>query len=208
MEDINKEIKRYYNDIAEQFADAWYSNESLLPVLKEFLSFLNPKPRILDLGCGAGYESMRLYKLGAEVVGVDYSIEPIRIAKERNPQCRFEVMDFRELDDSLGIFDGIIAVASLIHISDEELSIVFENMKKVIRTDGLVMILVIEGYGVSRERSVIKNNGKEYNRTFYLHSRERLSEIAENKGFKYYRELLLDDESSSYGWKCFEFQSK
>lgn len=208
MDDFDKQIQRFYNDIAQKFSDEWYSNESLFPVLEKYISLLNPNPRVLDLGCGAGYESMRLSKLGANVVGVDYSLEPIKIARERNPDCQFEVMDFRKLDNSLEYFDGIVAIASLIHIKDDELNLVFKNMRNIIKLKGLVMTIVVEGEGICKERSNIEIDGIEYNRPFYLHTKTRLTEIAENENLKYFDQLPLANELNSYGWKCFLLQAQ
>ena len=201
------EIQEFYNDISEEFAKDWYENDSLLPVLGQFVSLLPSSPKILDLGCGAGYESMRLRQLGAEVVGIDYSEEPIRIARLKNPDCRFEIMDFREIDATLGCFDGIVAIASLIHIADDELSLVFQNMKKVLKMSGYVLIAIVEGQGLSEERSFIEHNGKQYKRYFYLHDIDSLSNAARNAGLEYYQAVELPEEHLKYGWKGFLFQS-
>jgi len=208
MNGIDKDLQKFYNDIALEFSEEWYTNDSLLPALKNFLSLLDKNPRVLDMGCGAGYESMRLHKLGAEVVGIDYSMEPIRIAREKNPLCRFEVMDFRKINNSIGYFDGIVAIASIIHIDDHELDKVFNGMKKVIKSKGFIMIVVVQGNGLSKERSEIEVNGTDYNRPFYLHSKNRLTEVAECEGFEYYSELELADELNKFGWECFVYQSK
>ena len=197
------DIQEFYNDIAQEFADDWNQNDSLLPLLKRFTALLPPSPRVLDLGCGAGYESMRLKSLGAEVVGVDYSEEPIRIAREKNPDIRFEIMDFRQLIPALGRFDGIIAVASLIHINDEELAQVFGNMKKVLSDDGYILIILVDGKGLSEERSFIEKSGKKYRRNFYLHTKESLTAAAGTEGICYFCELDLPDDHKVHGWKCF-----
>jgi 2-polyprenyl-3-methyl-5-hydroxy-6-metoxy-1,4-benzoquinol methylase len=123
LRDTDKDLQKFYNDISKQFADEWYSNDSLLPVLKSFVSLLNSNARVLDFGCGAGYESMRLHNLGVEVVGIDYSIEPIKIAREKNPQCRFEVMDFRRIVKSIGSLMECCIV--IIHVDDNDLIDVF-----------------------------------------------------------------------------------
>jgi ubiquinone/menaquinone biosynthesis C-methylase UbiE len=104
--DIN-ETKLFYDLTAENTADEWYPNTVLMPTIEEFVSFLPEKPRVLDLGCGPGYESMRLASVGAEVVGVDFSSESIRIARDRCPECQFVESDFRQFDNSLGLFDGV-----------------------------------------------------------------------------------------------------
>lgn len=202
------DIQEFYNDVAREFADDWYTNDSLLPVLKRFVELLPPAPKVLDLGCGAGYESMRLKGLGADVVGVDYSAEPLRIARERNPGIMFEQADFRHLSPMLGRFDGIAAIASLIHIRDDELDRVFAGMKNVLNENGVVMIVVIEGRGLSAERSVIERGGKKYRRNFYLHEKERLTAAAHNSGLSFDGEFEMAEELQKFGWKCFVFRTR
>jgi len=201
------DIQEFYNDIAEDFAKDWYENDSLLPVLKNFISLLPQSPKILDLGCGAGYESMRLRQLGATVTGVDYSKEPIKIARQKNPDCRFEIMDFRMLSDDLGYFDGVLAVAAFIHISDEELELVFQNIKKVLKESGYVLIITVEGQGLSEERTFIEHKGKQYKRYFYLHNKDSLSNAAQKVGLSFSQLIELPDEHAKYGWKGFLYHS-
>ena len=205
--DESIKIKEFYNDISEDFAKEWYENNSLYPVLKEFISLLPPSPKVLDLGCGAGYESMRLRELGADVVGIDISDESIKIAKAKNPDCYFEVMDMRAISSSLGLFDGVVAIASLIHINEGELSLVFSNIKNVLKTLGYFLVIVVAGNGLSEERSHIEINGKQYNRYFYLHNKDTLCTSALEKGFSYIQTIELPKEHSEYGWQGYLFQS-
>ena len=118
---MKEEIKLFYDLTAEKTASEWYENDILMPTIKEFVSLLPKNPKVLDLGCGPGHETKRLATIGADVIGIDYSSECIRIAKECCPECKFEVMDFRNLDDSLGHFDGVFASGSLIHLNSDEL---------------------------------------------------------------------------------------
>lgn len=206
MSDEALDIQVFYNDIAREFADEWYPNEILLTVLKRFVAFLPPSPKVLDLGCGAGYESMRLKRLGAAVTGVDFSEEPIKIAREKNPDIRFEILDFRYLDPGLGRFDGVVAAASLIHIPDNELDLVFKSMKSVLTENGFAMVIFVEGQGLDPERSFIERNGKKYRRYFYLHDGKRLNTAAVNNGLQLFATFDLPEELAQFGWKCFVFQ--
>lgn len=43
----------------------------------------------MDLCCGAGYESRRIADLGYEAVGIDFSEESIKIARQKNPSISF-----------------------------------------------------------------------------------------------------------------------
>lgn len=86
-----KGIKDFYNKTASEWAKKWYEDESMVPYLMKFINYLPPNPRVLDLCCGAGYESMRLENLGAEVTGLDFSEESIKFAKKLNPHIKFVV---------------------------------------------------------------------------------------------------------------------
>ena len=113
------------------WADNWYGNETLLPYLKKFLNFINKdNPKILDLGCGAGYESMRLKNLGAKVVGIDFSEKELEIAREKNPDIDFFERNILKSYKDLGKFDGVVCIGVIIHFKDDELKQVFKNMQK------------------------------------------------------------------------------
>ena len=199
-----KGIKEYYNDTANDWANKWYTDESMLPLLKKFISLFKTIPKILDAGCGAGYESMRLYNLGAEVVGIDISEESIKIARNKNPKCQFELINCLELNDSIGKFDGIIAIALIVHIENKNLNIVFQNFQKIIKNGGYVFIAFVEGNGFSENRSYLEINGEKYNRSFYLHPKNEIIEIAKKFGFKYVEEWFLEENIGQ--WKYIVFQ--
>lgn len=200
---MDEETRLFYNLKAEENAKEWYENYILMPSIEEFVALLPEMPRVLDLGCGGGYESMRLTKAGAQVSGVDFSEECIRIAKERCPQAQFELMDFRQLDrKNLGKFDGVFACASLIHISQEELPGVFAQVRGVLNENGFVIAIVREGEGILERQ--LEVNGQKLRRVVYLHSKETLSAAA--SGFKHIKEGYLDPKLIEDGWISHIFQ--
>lgn len=75
--------------------------------------------RLLDAGCGTGALAIEAARRGAHVVGVDLSPTLIGIAKERAPRdLRPGFVEFLSgdmLDASLGRFDFVVAMDSLIH---------------------------------------------------------------------------------------------
>jgi SAM-dependent methyltransferase len=198
------EIKAYYDAAAERIADEWYGNDILIPTIKDFLRNLPLKPRILDLGCGPGYESKRMESLGAEVIGIDYSPENIRIAIERCPQCKFYEMDFRLLDDRYGAFDGIFASASLIHITSTEIPEIASRLQKVLRKDGMLLTLMQDGEG-KRERW-ININGNKMHWCINLYTKEMLVNLL--KPFTLLRETVLSEELLKCGWRSYLWKSQ
>ena len=75
--------------------------------------------RILDAGCGTGALAVEAARRGAHVTAIDLSPTLIQLARERLPQrlgegeINFQVGDM--LDTSLGRFDHVVAMDSLIH---------------------------------------------------------------------------------------------
>ena len=206
MEKCIKGIKDYYNVTADNWAEEWYPNETMLPLLKKFISLFPKNPRILDAGCGAGYESMRLFNLGAEMVGIDISEKSIEIARNKNPDCKFELMDCMELDYSLGRFDGIVALALIVHIIDNKLNIIFNNFYNILNNNGFLFLAFVEGEGFSERRSYLEIEGEKYNREFYLHQSSRIIEIAKITGFKFSEEWFLNEPMGQ--WKFVVFKKE
>jgi SAM-dependent methyltransferase len=205
---MDNEIKMFYDFMAARTADEWYSEDILKPTIQDFISLLPANPQVLDLGCGPGHESMRLNQAGANVLGIDFSEKCIDIARQRCPQCKFEVKDFRILDDAYGRFEGVFACASLVHISPGELGDVLSNIKKVLVNGGYVAVVIVEGEGINEKLSLIEVGGKKLNRTFYLYTQNCLREEAEKAGLEYVREGYLDEKLKNDSWRNYLFQSR
>ena len=203
MRTINEETKLFYKLTVRRTSEEWYQNEVLMPSIEEFVGLLPEHPRVLDLGCGGGYESMRLVKAGAQVVGVDFSEESLRIARERCPEADFELMDFRHLDrERLGGFHGVFACASLIHVSPEEMPGVWEQLRGILKRGGLVVAILREGEGIWERQLEIE--GQKMRRVVYLYSKDSLSAAA--SGFKYVRAGYLAPDEIEKGWRSHIFQ--
>ncbi len=192
-----KSLIDYYDDYAQKWADEWYGNESLLPYLKEFLSMLPKNPKVLDLCCGAGYESMRLKNLGANVVGADLSEKSIEIAKAKNPNVEFYVKDMLKSYRDLGIFDGVACIAGLVHLEENNLEVAFKNMSEVLKEDGYIFIVVQDGDKIIKS---IEVDGRHYAREFYGYTLDKLKKHSE-KYFKFEKELIPDGKWRFYIFK-------
>lgn len=127
------EIEEYFDRTA---AEAWAKLTSDAPVSgiratvragreemrRTLLSWLPENlsgRRLLDAGCGTGALAVEAAKRGAEVVAVDVSATLVGLARERAEgrhgagRVTFRVGDM--LDPTLGAFDHIVAMDSLIH---------------------------------------------------------------------------------------------
>jgi len=203
MKETHREVTAFYDATAQSWADNWYENEKMMPFLERAMSSLPPNPRVIDIGCGAGYESMRLHNLGAQVVGIDLSEKSIAIAKERNPNCDFHVMNLLSINPVLGSFDGAVAIASFVHISEKELPRAFENIANVLCPGGRIFVVFSKGngktYGYIEEKSVVEINGIQHNRHFYWHSPEIMTAAAIAAGYEYIEDCLEGNDDMWVG---------
>jgi len=67
--------KEFYDKTAARWAQNGYTEEAEPVCMDEFCALLPSGGRVLDLCCGAGYESFRLRRRGFEPVGLDLSGE-------------------------------------------------------------------------------------------------------------------------------------
>lgn len=189
-----KTLIDYYDDYAEMWAERWYTNETLLPYLKQFVELLPKNARVLDLCCGAGYESMRLNKLGVNVLGADLSKKSIELAKKHNPAIDFYVKDMLKSYKDLGLFDGIVCIAGLVHLPESQLELAFKNMYEVLKDSSYLFIVVRNGDIITKS---IEVDGQEYAREFYCYTLDKIKQHSE-KYFQFEKELEQSEDWRYY----------
>jgi SAM-dependent methyltransferase len=118
----------------------WFQarNRIILRVLRRYLA--QPRPRVLEIGCGTGYVLQRLAAEGRyELIGLEEHIAGLRHARQRLPTIEFVQADARDLPyesefDAIGAFDVIE------HIDED--GAVFASMHRALRPGGIVVVTV------------------------------------------------------------------
>jgi SAM-dependent methyltransferase len=73
--------------------------------------------RLLDVASGPGYVAAAAAALGAEVVGIDFSSEMVRLAAHLHPGLRFSEGDAEALAFSAGSFDAVAINFGVLHLA-------------------------------------------------------------------------------------------
>lgn len=113
-------------------------DEIILKLFKEFVK--SKDSRLLEIGCGMGHTSVSLSKIISKLVGIDISIEGIKIAKERVNNAEFIVGDATALPFKDKCFDCVIVKDVLEHIENDLQAI--KEVNRVLKNGGLLIVYV------------------------------------------------------------------
>jgi SAM-dependent methyltransferase len=95
---------------------------------------------VADVGCGPGYVTGYLHDAGVDAFGIDLSPEMVAIARRDYPNLRFDVGTMTNLDLADHSVVGIVAFWSVIHVPDHAIPGVFEQFRRVLRPQGLLLV--------------------------------------------------------------------
>ena len=102
---------------------------------------IQPKTRILEVGCGAGAVLSLLRDTRANLAGVDYSAPHIEIARAALPEMEFHVAEATALPFPDGAFDAAFSYGVFLYFRDlDYASAVLREMLRVVRPGAPVLI--------------------------------------------------------------------
>jgi mutator protein MutT len=125
----------YYRHNAAKYVQETIDNTGHHPVRQRFLDLLSPDSLILDLGCGSGQDSRFFLDHGHQVTAVDAVAEIAEYAAKLLGRP-VRVMKAEELDEE-GLYDGIWACASLVHIPKSRMGLIFSRVLNALKPGGI-----------------------------------------------------------------------
>jgi 2-polyprenyl-3-methyl-5-hydroxy-6-metoxy-1,4-benzoquinol methylase len=144
LERKNNSVKGYsdYNKYAKQIKKTLNPIQFLIEKDNTYFPTYNfvkdkSKLKILEIGCGYGYLTYALRKLGHEVIGIDISKTAIEFAKN-NFGGKFYERNIENLNFKENSFDLIIATELIEHLSDINLFIT--KSIKLLKNNGFLLI--------------------------------------------------------------------
>jgi SAM-dependent methyltransferase len=179
-----------YDQIAADYAarSPGAAPETLATIRKRFAALLAPGARVLDVGCGPGWEAARLRALGLRAYGLDRSRGMLAEARAWGVPLLLGDMCTLPLPD--GALDGLWVCASFLHIPRRDGPAVLCEFRRVLRPGGALYIGVKEGDG---ERWVEHGTGGR--RFFVFYQADELDALLAAHGFSIV-DGWLDTDSS------------
>lgn len=116
----------------------------MLPQLMEAVGVVDAQV-ICDLCCGEGRVARLLARKGAQVVGIDLSVELLKAAEEKEVKQPLGINYYQNDAQTLegvqdGVFDGVVCVLALMDLPD--LAATIASVRRVLKSSGWFTFLI------------------------------------------------------------------
>lgn len=168
-----------YNAVANSYKETHGSLQLTTPLLDHFLTLIKGK-KILDAGCGSGRDARYFTEKGYEVIGIDLATNLLNIAQSEAPKASFQKMDIRKIEFADDFFDGIWAMASVLHLPKNQLDTALAEFFRVLKPEGILYLSVKQGVG---ERYISKDYYINHRKYFSFYQKDEISSHLSTIGF-------------------------
>lgn len=182
--------KDTYNKIADKFEIVTIEKER-----KKFISYLNAKDLILDLGCGIGDDVKFFVDNGFCSIGIDNSKKMLDVAKRNAPDGIFKEMDMMDLKFQNDSIDAVWAKASLMHLPKSMLKSALSEVRRVLKNKGIFFLSLREGVGEKIERIERYDNKPRF---FAYYKEKEIKKHLEELNFKIIQISLYNSYASEW----------
>jgi SAM-dependent methyltransferase len=172
-----------YQSSAEEYSENNADRSVIEELVSQFLAVVQDatdkkSARIIDVGCGPGWESSTFAAHGHDAVGIDLTPAFVQAARREIPAASFARMDMRHLSFATDSFDGLWACASFLHVPRNDALATLGEFHRVLRPEGVAHISVKRGDGEMRG-----NTYEDDQRRFTLYQLDELRAKAAEVGF-------------------------
>ena len=151
-------IRQNYDRLADEYARRLFNELEQKPfdreLLDRFAAEVAGQGHVCDMGCGPGHVARYIRDAGAAVFGLDLSPGMLEQARRLNPDLSFREGNMLALDLEDGALAGITAFYAIVNIPPDSLPLVFQEMARVMRPGGLLLLAFHTGDQVTHEHEL------------------------------------------------------
>ncbi len=179
---VIRAIRESYDQIADEYALRIYNELRHKPLdcalLDDFYADV-AAGELCDMGCGPGHVARYLRDKGATVFGLDLSPAMLEQARLLNPDICFREGNLLGLDLPDQSLAGITAFYPIVNLPAECLSLVFQEMWRVLRDRGLLLLAFHTGEDIIHEKELW---GRPISMDFFLFPLSSICRYIEDAG--------------------------
>jgi|GEM_PF-1994346 len=152
------------------------------------VNFLTGKEGLLCVaGCGSARNSKYASEQDFKVIGFDFSIEMIKIAKQRDPDGFYLVGNVKAMPFKDNIFDHSVCPSVLHHLKPDEVVKALKELKRVTKKESLISFW---NHPKLKGEHFIKWG--DYKRYYYLYNHEQVINLVKQV-FNNFKEIPARD---------------
>lgn len=133
-----------YDRVAERYAVQFGDELAYKPLdralLACFADLVRGRGPVADIGCGPGHVAGHLRHLGLPVLGIDLSPAMVARARRLVPGVDFREGDMCALGVADGVWGGIVAFYSVIHLPSEAVPRALREFRRALRPGGHLLL--------------------------------------------------------------------
>lgn len=149
---------KQYNAFAEKYSEIFVeNNQDSITAYFRHLDIPLSKKRVLDLGCGDGYDLSQIKLKEAAIFGIDSSEEMVRLARQKNPEADIQLGYFEKIPFSDHFFDVVVSKWSL--QTSANIDPIYHEIARVLKPNGQLIYLSSHPIRQFIEK---KRKGKDY----------------------------------------------
>jgi SAM-dependent methyltransferase len=134
-------VQTGYNTIAAAYLEARTTDSPDVLALEQLLARLSPGALVLDAGCGAGLPiAARLVAAGHRLVGVDFAVAQVALARRNVPGGAFVCQDLTALGLAPAAFDAVCSYYAIIHIPRQRHAGILAAFHRALRPGGYAFL--------------------------------------------------------------------
>ena len=148
MTDISRQVQAAYDQIVLAYADRNHGTMAgnLIALAEQLVQYAGRGAHLIDVGCGTGRDMAWFEAHGLAVTGIDLSSGMLAYARGQ-VSGDLLAMDMCHLGFHNARFDGAWCCASLLHVPKREASDALGEIRRVLKSDSMLIVSLQEGNG-------------------------------------------------------------
>ena len=183
-DNITHSIRESYDRLADEYARRIFNELQHKPIdrqlLNRFAAAVAGRGEVCDMGCGPGHVARYLRDIGTTVFGLDIAPQMLVQARQLNADISFREGNMMALDVPDGRLAGIVAFYAIVNIPKDSLPLVFREMHRILKPDGLLLLAFHTGDEAVHEEELW---GRPISMEFFLFPPQEIQRSLEAAGF-------------------------
>jgi trans-aconitate methyltransferase len=175
---------KIYNQIVDTYVSENENRVHMKLDVKKFSSLMPQNARVIDLGCGVGFDSrdLKLARKDLQIIGIDNSEEMLKQFSKITSSIPTENKDILSVVFERSALDGVWMNASLLHLTKEDGKTLLGRILFWLKPGGYLYLQLKKGEG-EKEVPASKYGRSDLSRFYSFYDENELKKMLSGLGY-------------------------